>query len=77
MVFELRIDGNPTGEGVAQGDFLAGETNVRARITGIFKGLSAGSHTASMWIIPYQGTAAAVAVGPGVGSASLIVKEYK
>ena len=59
------------------GEVLAGETSVRASITGIFTGLGAGTHHISMWVRPQDGTAANVGVGSPVGWSSLVIKEYK
>ncbi len=75
--FELRVDGNPTSVGTAQAECWRSEGTVRATFTGIFTGLSAGSHTVSMWARGSQGDALDVTVNPGNWAASLIIKEYK
>jgi hypothetical protein len=75
--FELRVDGSPTSVGVAQATCYPDEGRVPVSITGIFRGLSAGSHTVSMWVCANAGTVADATVNPGNTSASLIIKEYK
>jgi hypothetical protein len=80
-VFELRVDDTATTEGRGRANLRAAEAGGggnQASITAIFKGLSAGEHTASMWVRTSPGGAGNQAmVDPGCWSSdALIVKEY-
>lgn len=80
-VFELRVDNAPSTVGRARANLRAaqaGAGGVQTSITGLFSGLSAGSHTASMWVRTSAGGAGSQAmVDPGCWSTDvLIVKEY-
>lgn len=80
-VFELRVDDAASTVGRARANLRsiqAGGGGVPASITGLFTGLPAGEHTASMWVRTSTGGAANQAmVDPGCWSTDvLIVKEY-
>jgi hypothetical protein len=80
-VFELRVDDVPSTIGRARANLRtaqAGGGGVPVSITGIFSGLAAGPHTASMWVRTSAGGAANQAlVDPGCWSTDvLIVKEH-
>ena len=52
-------------------------TSGQVSITGMFAGLTAGNHTASMWVRTYLGTATSAYLDPGCWYTDvLIVKEY-
>ena len=79
--FELRVDNTPVPSGVARATVVPSDNanyGVWASITGLFTGLSAGSHTVSIWVYSYNGTAASPTVNPGNFTAPhLVVKEFK
>ncbi|MBN1371457.1 MAG: hypothetical protein JW987_05915 [Anaerolineaceae bacterium] len=80
-VFELRVDNVPSGVGRARASMRtseAGSAGVQVSLTGLFTGLSAGNHTASLWVRTSDGGSASGArVDPGCWSSDvLIVKEY-
>lgn len=79
-VFELRVDDLPSGEGRARAIVKtaeAGNDGLPVSFTGLFTGLPAGEHTASMWVRTFYGSASSAMVDPGCWSADvLIVKEY-
>jgi hypothetical protein len=80
-VFELRVDDQVSSVGRARANLRtaqAGGSGVQTSITGIFTGLPAGEHTASMWVRTSTGGAGSTAmVDPGCWSTDvLIVKEH-
>lgn len=80
-VFELRVDDAATTQGRARANLRASEAGGhgnQATITGIFTGLAAGNHTASMWVrTSVSGAGTQAMVDPGCWSSdALIVKEY-
>lgn len=80
-IFELRVDDAVSPLGRARANLRAAEAGgggVHVTITGSFTGLSAGEHTASMWVRTSNGGAATQAlVDPGCWSSDvLIVQEY-
>jgi hypothetical protein len=80
-VFELRVDNSPSSVGRARANLRtaeAGGGGVQTSITGLFDGLAAGEHTASIWVrTPPTGAATQAVVDPGCWSTDvLIVKEY-
>lgn len=80
-VFELRVDDDPSTVGRARASLRtvqAGGGGVQTSITGLFTGLPAGEHTASMWVRTSAGGAGTQAmVDPGCWSTDvLIVKEH-
>lgn len=81
LVFELRIDDTATTNGRARASLKASETGiegVQSSITGIFTGLSAGSHTVSLWVRASAGTAVDAMYDPGCWSTDVvIVKEIR
>jgi hypothetical protein len=80
-VFELRVDDEASSVGRARANLRAAQAGgggVQTSITGIFTGLPAGEHTASMWVRTSPGGAGSQAmVDPGCWSSDvLIVKEH-
>jgi hypothetical protein len=80
-IFELRVDNAASTVGRARANLRsaqAGGGGVQTSITGLFTGLAAGTHTASMWVRTSTGGAANQAMlDPGCWSTDvLIVKEY-
>lgn len=81
-IFELRIDNNPTTNGRAGSTLRNAEAGNRAgvptTISGIFTGLTAGTHTVSMWIRGMYGGGTDAALDPGCwGTDHAVVKELK
>ncbi len=65
VVFELRVDDLPTSAGRARAsvkDNEAGSADVPAHMTALYAGLSAGTHTVSMWAQSAWGSASGVGV---------------
>jgi hypothetical protein len=80
-VFELRVDDEASSVGRARANLRAaqaGGSGVQTSITGIFTGLPAGEHTASIWVRTSAGGSGSQAlVDPGCWSTDvLIVKEH-
>ncbi|HNQ87805.1 MAG TPA: hypothetical protein PKM73_04135 [Verrucomicrobiota bacterium] len=80
--FELRIDNNATPNGRARSSLRraeAGDTDgVPTSITGIFTGLTAGSHVVSMWVRGSFGGGTKAMLDPGCWSTDhVVVKELK
>lgn len=80
-VFELRVDDAASTVGRARATLRsaeAGSNGVQAAITGIFRNLSPGPHTASMWVRTSAGGSAANArLDTGCWSSDvLIVREF-
>lgn len=77
--FELRVDDNASTNGRARANIKASETGgagVPISMTGIFTGLSAGSHTISIWVRTSTGTGTVAVVNPGCWTADhVIVRE--
>lgn len=77
-VFELRVDDLPSNVGRARANLRTTEAAGGGRqtsITGIFTGLSAGSHTASMWVRTSTGGAGTQAmVDPGCWSTDVLIE---
>lgn len=82
VIYQLRIDNNPTTLGQASFFYHSGMTGkfLNGHITGTFSGLSTGTHTVSVWVKTATDTAAQAYIDPGCyNSASVntvIVKEY-
>jgi hypothetical protein len=77
-VFQIRIDNVAPATGSAKGTVglhEAGFRGISAHITGIFTGLSAGSHTVSIWVYQAGGVATDAHVNGGDWGAQLVVKE--
>ncbi|MEN8230770.1 MAG: collagen-like protein [Bacteroidota bacterium] len=79
--FELRIDDVPSSVGRARASLKAsegGNDGITVSITGIFTGLTAGTHTVSMWVAGTSGTTTNLMTDPGCWSSDVvIVREYK
>lgn len=79
-IFELRVDNAATTHSRARAKFGVTDSpneGIQASITGIFTGLTAGNHTASMWVRTFYGTGTGAMLDPGCwGTDSLIVREY-
>jgi hypothetical protein len=79
-LFELRVDDSESSIGLARANMWMEEANTPGlpiSITGIFKGLAAGEHTASIWVRTLSGSANTAVVNPGCwGGDVLIVKEH-
>jgi hypothetical protein len=77
--FELRVDDAATTNGRARANIRSAEAGfdgVPVSITGIFTGLSSGSHTVSIWVRTSTGTGSDAAVDPGCWSTDhIIIKE--
>ena len=66
--FELRVDNNPPSLGRARATLRSTDTGfsgIQVSITGIFTGLSTGTHTISMWVRTSSGTGTDATVDPG------------
>lgn len=79
--FELRIDDTPTTSGRIRGVVKAAEVGgdgVAVTMEGFFSGLSAGSHTVSMWAQAGGGASATgVMYDPGCWSSDqVVIKEF-
>lgn len=81
VIFELRIDGVATTSGRARANVKASEggtSGIHVTMTGIFPGLSSGTHTVSMWVRSAQGTSTQLYLDPGCWSSDVvIVREYR
>lgn len=83
VIFEIRVDGAETTNGVAATEQISRETNIN--ITGIFSGLSAGTHTLSVWVRSKSSTSFPGLMGiyldyfcsGSKGANNVIVKEYQ
>lgn len=82
-IYELRVDNTATTIGNATALFrstLATEY-LPVNITGLFNGLSAGTHTASVWVKTVYGSATGAYFDPGCfnsfGTNTLLIKEFK
>lgn len=81
-VFEIRIDDNATTNGRARANIKSNETGtwgIPSSITGIFTGLSAGSHTVSFWVrASLSGSGTSARIDPGCWSSDhIVIKEFK
>ncbi len=80
-VFELRVDNNATPSGRARAtlrDTDAGYRGIQISMSGIFTGLSTGSHTVSVWVKTIYGTGTEARVDPGCWQTDhAIVREIK
>lgn len=81
-VFELRVDDSPAGAGRARVNIRAAEiggSGIQASMSGIFRGLSAGNHTISIWVKAASGSTGTKArVDPGCWSSDhVVVTEFK
>jgi hypothetical protein len=78
--FELRVDDNPVSVGRARVNMRtsdAGGSGIPVAFTGIFTGLSAGSHTVSMWVKGVSSGTTAM-VDPGCWTDDhIIIKEFR
>jgi len=81
IVYELRIDETATVIGNATFLLKTAGISAAASITGIFSGLSSGSHTVSLWAKSANGSATNAYWDAGcfnsAGTNNLYVKEYK
>ena len=83
VIYQLRIDNNPTTLGKASFFYHSGMTGkyLNGHITGTFSGLSTGTHTVSVWVKTSSGTATDAYIDPGCYNSSgvntVIVKEYR
>jgi hypothetical protein len=79
--FELRIDGVASTAGYARASIKkseAGGNGIPVSITGIFNGLSTGTHTVSIWVYDQYGTSTDIMVDPGCFSTDVvIIKEFR
>lgn len=80
-VYELRVDGVATSFGNATALLRAAGTSDPVTITGVFSGLSAGSHTVSLWAKTVNGTGTNASWDSGCfngfGTNNVLVKEFK
>lgn len=80
-VFEVRVDDTATTNGRARASLRAAEAGgggIQASITGIFTGLSQGTHTVSVWVNGAHGGGTGAYVDPGCWSTDhVVVKEYR
>lgn len=81
VVFELRVDDAPTSVGNATSLIRTSGTFDPVTITGIYTGLSAASHTVSLWVKTTNGTATTAGWDEGclnaAGTNNVLVEEYK
>lgn len=82
VVYELRVDGVATSFGNATALLRTAGTFDAVTITGVFSGLSAGSHTVSLWAKASNSGTAINAMWDagcfnGVGTNNVLVKEFK
>jgi hypothetical protein len=79
--FELRVDDTVVTSGRARATIVTTDSTAwgaPGTMTGIFTGLSAGSHTISIWVYGYSGSLSSVQVNPGgFNAAQVEVKEFK
>jgi hypothetical protein len=79
--FELRIDGVASTAGYARASIKkseVGDNGIQVSITGIFNGLSMGTHTVSIWGYDKYGTSTDIMVDPGCFSTDVvIIKEFR
>jgi hypothetical protein len=57
VIYELRIDDQPTTFGNATASIIVGGNSFPVTITGIYTSLSNASHTVSLWVKTVSGTA--------------------
>ena len=80
-VYELRVDGVATSFGNATALLRTAGTFDAVTITGVFSGLSAGSHTVSLWAKAVNGTGTNAMWDAGCfnsfGTNNVLVKEFK
>jgi hypothetical protein len=80
VIFELRVDDAASTVGRARAN-IQSSVNDDGRfvsITGIFTGLSAGTHTVSMWVRSSHGTSTDLYIDPGCWDTDVvIVREYR
>ena len=78
--FELRIDDQPTTNGRARAtlrDAEAGHPGVQSSITGIFTGLTGGTHTVNMWVKGVHGSGGGAMYDHGCFRTDhVVIKEY-
>jgi len=83
VVYELRVDDAATtiGNSTAMFRSTQGGNYLPINITGIFNGLTAGSHTVSVWVKTTYGSASGAYYDPGcfnsAGTNIVLVKEFK
>jgi hypothetical protein len=79
--FELRVDNVAVPSGRARATIVPSDSTsygAPGPMTGIFTGLSTGSHTVSVWVYPYGGSGNYPTVNPGAyAGAHLVIKEFK
>lgn len=76
--FELRVDDNPPAAGGRTNIKYTetGGNGIQVSTTGIFTGLSSGSHTISIWIRTSSGTGTGAMINPGNSTSDhIIIKE--
>jgi hypothetical protein len=80
-VLELRVDDKPTTMGRASLLLRESGDAVPGTIAGVFKGLTSGSHTLSVWTRAVNGTATDVRVDPGCfnsfGANNVLVTQFR
>ena len=80
-IFELRVDDIASSVGRARAVVKSGEAGsdgVMSTLTGLFPGLSVGTHTVSLWARTSSGTATGAMWDPGCWSADVVIaKEIK
>ena len=78
--FELRVDDTATTNGRARANLKSseiGSDGILASITGIFTGLSSGTHTVSIWVRGVNGSGTSAFVDPGCWSTDhIVIKEF-
>jgi hypothetical protein len=81
VTFELRIDNAATTYGRARAIVKTAEVGndgITVTIMGLFTGLSAGTHTVSMWVEGMHGSATGLYLDPGCWSTDIVyVREYR
>ena len=78
VAFQLRIDDATAPAGGATSFIRAIEAGdyVPSHLTGMFPSLAAGSHTVSVWVRAFYGSATNVYLNSGGWGAQLIIKEF-
>ncbi|MHB8455068.1 MAG: hypothetical protein ACYDDO_10320 [Acidiferrobacterales bacterium] len=79
IAFQIEVDGvpaSPAGAGGIGVIFTSGSTQYLS-LYAVFQGLTAGSHTVSLWAEPNAGTSTGVYVDSGCWGGTIIVKEVR
>ncbi|MEO6902655.1 MAG: hypothetical protein ABI315_05825 [Bacteroidia bacterium] len=81
VIFELRIDGNATTLGNATATIKSVTSAEPTTITGIYKGLTTGTHSVSLWVKTTNGSAKNAGYDKGClntfGTNNVLIEEYK